>query len=116
MPADDGGSPPDRDAQLQELHDRLTAAVGALQTGEQWQAWLAFARGFHHYSFNNVLLIQAQNPAATVVAGYRTWAAKGRQVRRGEKALRVLGPVTRTERLVDPDGHRRTRRRCRDRQ
>lgn len=37
-----------------------------------------------------------QNPNATQVAGYRAWQAMGRQVRRGEKAIAVLAPVTRT--------------------
>ena len=60
---------------LEELHQRLREAVEQLETGEQWQAWLQFARGFHRYSFNNLILIWAQRPDATAVASYRTWQA-----------------------------------------
>lgn len=86
---------------LQELHDRLAAAVDQLGSGEQWQAWLAFARGFHRYSFNNLLLIWSQRPDATAVASYRTWQAKGRQVRRGELGLRILAPILRRVPVLD---------------
>jgi len=54
--------------------------------------------------FNNTVLIWAQNPEATMVAGYRAWQAKGRQVRRGETAIRVFGPVTTREPKVDVQG------------
>jgi antirestriction protein ArdC len=55
------------------------------------------ARGrawFHTYSFGNVLLILRQNPEATTVAGYRTWQTLGRQVRKGERGIQILAPVT----------------------
>ena len=71
---------------------------------EAWQAWLGFATSFHRYSFNNTVLIWTQRPDATLVAGYRAWQAKGRQVRRGEAAIRVLGPVTVRDRKVDERG------------
>ena len=51
-----------------------------------------FARGFHRYWFNNLILIWAQRPDATAVASYRTWQAKGRQVRKGETAHPGPGP------------------------
>jgi len=55
---------------------------------------LAAAARFHQYSFGNVLLILAQNPDATRPAGYRTWQSRGRQVRKGERGIRILAPVT----------------------
>ena len=36
-----------------------------------------------------------------MIAGYRAWQAMGHQVRRGEKAIKILGPVTRKVELVD---------------
>ncbi|MBK8458819.1 MAG: hypothetical protein IPL43_00200 [Micropruina sp.] len=77
------------------LHQQLASRVGEMGRGEEWQRWLTFASSFHRYSFNNTVLIWAQQPEASLVAGYRAWQAKGRQVRRGESAIRVLGPVTR---------------------
>ena len=103
---------------VEVLHERLTEAVAALQTGEQWQSWLTFAQRLHQYSFKNVILIWAQRPDATAVAGYQTWQALNRQVRRGEKAIRVLAPMVRrspapdekTQPVTDtdsaPDGER----------
>nr|WP_281412235.1 DUF6782 family putative metallopeptidase [Miltoncostaea marina] len=40
----------------------------------------------------------SQRPDATTVASYRRWIALGRQVRRGEQALRIWAPSVRRER------------------
>ena len=89
---------------LELMHTRLVDQITALQSDGQWQRWLTFARSFHQYSFLNTLLILSQRPDATAVAGYRAWQAKGRQVRRGEKAIRVYGPVTRRVPVLGPTG------------
>lgn len=39
-----------------------------------------------------------------MVAGYRAWQAKGRQVGRGETAIKVFGPVTTREPKLDVQG------------
>jgi len=89
---------------LDRLHTMLAEQVGSLESTSRWEAWLRFAHSFHRYSFSNTLLIMAQRPDATMVSGYRSWQARGRQVRRGETAIRVLGPVTRRVELLDPNG------------
>lgn len=81
-------------AEMEELHDRLAAAVEALRDSETWAAYLRFCAGFHRYSFSNLLLIWAQCPEASKVAGYRAWQAKGRQVRKGERGIRIYGTGT----------------------
>ena len=91
---------PARPDKLAELHARLADEVAALQTGQDWQRWLAAAARFHEYSFQNTLLIVSQRPDATSVAGYETWKALGRQVNRGEKGIAILAPVLR--RRADP--------------
>ena len=50
---------------------------------------------FHRYSANNCLLILMQRPEATRVAGYRAWQQLGRQVRKGEKGIKILAPIRR---------------------
>jgi hypothetical protein len=50
------------------------------------------SRRFHSYSFQNQILILNQHPDATWVAGYRAWLRLGRQVRQGERAIRILAP------------------------
>ena len=83
----------DTDAdRLKELHDRLERSVAELVGGEDWAAMLETAARFHTYSFGNVMLIMSQCPDATRVAGYRTWQSLGRQVRRGERGIRILAP------------------------
>ncbi|MBA2640460.1 MAG: toprim domain-containing protein [Nocardioidaceae bacterium] len=51
------------------------------------------ASRFHSYSFNNTLLICAQRPDATHVAGYQVWRQLGRQVDKGEHGIQILAPV-----------------------
>src|SRR4051812_1108450 len=55
---------------------------------------LAASVRFHDYSWRNVLLILAQRPDARRVAGYRTWQSLGRQVRKDEKGVGVIAPVS----------------------
>jgi antirestriction protein ArdC len=83
-----------RAEQLAKLHEKLTAGVTEFVKGESWQAMLAAAARFHSYSWRNCLLIVAQMPSANQVAGYRTWQSLGRQVRKGERGIAVLAPVT----------------------
>ena len=48
---------------------------------------------FHHYSFNNALLITSQCPHASYVTSYSTWKNNfNRIVRKGEKAIRIIAP------------------------
>lgn len=70
-------TPEKRKAEAEELHETFTAQVEQLVTSEGWRQFLAFARSFHHYSLRNMLLILAQKPDATQVAGYRAWQEKG---------------------------------------
>lgn len=78
---------------LDTAHAQLVQAVSALVTSDDWQAMLDVAQRFHRYSPQNCLLIMMQDPNATQVAGYRKWQELGRQVRKGEKSIRILAPV-----------------------
>jgi antirestriction protein ArdC len=80
---------------LAALHAQLLEQVERLTTSEVWKTTLQVAARFHSYSPNNVLLIAAQRPDATRVAGYRAWAQLGRQVRKGEHGIAILAPVLR---------------------
>jgi len=90
---------------IEHLHQQLAEGIANLDNMDAWQRYLSFARGFTQYSMGNQLLIMLSKPDATAVAGYRAWQAKGYQVRRGEKAIRILGPVTRPVPLLDSAGH-----------
>lgn len=86
-----------------ELLEQLHAGVADLATSEDWLAYLAVARRFHHYSFWNTIAILAQFPEARRVAGYRTWQRLGRQVRKGETGIRILAPCTYRRLVVDSE-------------
>jgi DNA primase catalytic core len=88
---------------LEDLHARLTDQIAELTSGADWKAWLSVAARFHSYSFSNTMLILAQRPDATQVAGYRAWQSLSRQVDKGERGIQILAPVTRRER-AGPDG------------
>lgn len=45
------------------------------------------------YSPQNVSAILTQRPDATAIASYRQWLDLGRQVRKGERGIRILAPV-----------------------
>ncbi len=83
---------------VEALHDELVAAVEQLVTGEQWQRALDVASQFHNYSWNNLVLIQTQaidrGFVPTRIAGFTQWKKLGRNVRRGERGLKILAPVT----------------------
>lgn len=96
-------TPEERREQAEALHASIAAQVAALSGSAEWTRFLDFMRSFHSYSLNNVLLILAQCPQAQYVAGFRQWQAKGRQVRKGERAIRIFGYSTRT--IVDEDEH-----------
>lgn len=81
----------DRRAEAQALQESIAGQVEELRSSDQWERFLAFAQSFHNYSINNVLLILGQRPTASRVAGFRQWQAKGRQVRKGEKAIKIFG-------------------------
>lgn len=77
---------------LTEAHALLVESIERLTSGDDWRAMLDTAARFHQYSANNVFLIVAQAPEATRVAGYKTWQSLGRQVRKGERSIRILAP------------------------
>jgi antirestriction protein ArdC len=97
-------SPEDRKAQAEALHETIATQVEQLRDSDRWTHFLAFAAAFHRYSLNNVLLILSQSPDAERVAGFRKWQALGRQVRKGEKSLRIFGYSTKKVTEQDENG------------
>jgi len=87
--------------------ERLGQAVRDLATSDGWQAWLRTRAMFHSYSFNNSMLIASQRPTATHISGFRTWQKLNRQVRKGERAIRIFAPRTLTEQDANGDDTRR---------
>lgn len=77
---------------LAHLHTQVAATLNS----DTWKAALAFRRRLQHpYSLTNLLLIHSQRPDATMVAGFHKWREVGRNVRKGEKGIMILAPLTR---------------------
>ncbi|GAA2605315.1 toprim domain-containing protein [Actinomadura fulvescens] len=66
-----------------------------------WTWWLERAARYGRYGFTNTLLISAQWRAATDVRSYEAWRAAGRQVRKGEAAIRLITPDGRVGAVFD---------------
>ncbi len=81
--------------QLKEITDQLEAGIEEVFTSDNYKNYLSTMAKFHKYSFNNTLLIAMQNPDATLVAGYNAWQRKfHRHVKKGEKAIKIIAPMT----------------------
>ena len=85
--------------------DALDRLATLLDEGhsERLTALLKTMGRFHRYSVNNICLITAQRPTATRVAGFQAWRALGRFVRKGEKGIAIMAPIT--ARRQDTAGH-----------
>jgi hypothetical protein len=86
---------------------RLERAVGAIQDSETFRAYLDVQARFHQYSPGNVALILAQRPDATQVAGYNAWLRMHRYVKRGEKAIKIIVPMTKRVEMEGGEEERR---------
>lgn len=91
-----------RAAEREALLERLGEKVATLGSSAEWIAYLRFMSAFRRYSFNNLMLIAMQCPNATHVAGFRKWQQLDRQVRKGEKAIKILGYSTKKITKIDP--------------
>ena len=91
-----------RRAELDEAMERLDEGVRAVFESGRWERYLEVMSRFHQYSANNSLLIAMQMPNATAVASYTDWKRKfGRQVRKGERGIRILAPVRYRKKVED---------------
>jgi len=86
-PADPSWAQASRPAELVELVEQ---ELDALRTGTGRRRWLAVAARFPFSSFENTLLVLAQRPASTCLAGRETWRALGRHVDPGEPPVALL--------------------------
>lgn len=85
---------------VKEITDQLEQGIQDLFESEKYMSWLRTMSKFHDYSLNNTLLIAFQRPDATLVAGYTAWQKQfGRQVQKGEKAIKILAPAPYKEKV-----------------
>lgn len=97
-----------RDDRVREITEQLEKGIKDMFTSEKYMDYLNTMSKFHGYSLNNTLLIAAQNPKASLVAGFKSWEKNfERHVKRGEKGIKILAPSPYTKKVlqekVNPD-------------
>jgi hypothetical protein len=94
----------EQEARLKALHEKLTAAVGTLVTGEDWMRALMVGARLRAYSAMNGVLIWVglseqyakglvPTDTPTMVAGIKQWNSLGRTVIKGQHGLEIRLPV-----------------------
>ena len=94
---------------ISQMMKTLETGVTNMFSSEEYKHYLDTMLKFHDYSANNCIMITAQKPDATLVAGYVDWRKKfHRNVKAGEKGIRIFAPapykITKKEEIENPDG------------
>lgn len=89
---------------LASINTRVEVLADQLKKGasDELLNFMRFSAQFYTYSMNNQLLIWLSAPTARFVAGFHDWKAKGRSVKKGAKAVRILAPLTAPDREAAP--------------
>jgi hypothetical protein len=88
-----------RDERSKELLTKLEEGIKTLTTSEGYRDWLRVQSLFHNYSWGNSLIVAGEQAYRGLeperVAGFRAWQETfQRTVKKGSKAIWILGPVT----------------------
>lgn len=81
--------------QAAELADRLKKFIAGNPANEGIAEELQTRSDFYQYSLRNCMLMLMQFPTVSKVASYRKWQELGRQVKKGEKGIKILVPLFR---------------------
>ena len=86
-----------REEAMKLVEEGIAALNQALRSGhsETLKQFLDTVARFHRYSLNNAILIAAQQPDATRVAGFHAWRNFGRCVKKGEHGIAIFAPMSR---------------------
>ena len=77
---------------LKDLTEQLEKSIHEFMQGDRYKSFLTQMSKFYTYSLNNQLLIASQRPDATLCASYTTWKKNNRNVKRGEKGIKIICP------------------------
>ena len=83
----------DKKAALKEITEQLEKSIHEFMNGEKYKNFLNQMSKFHSYSLNNQILIAIQRPEATICASYSGWKSQGRQVKAGERGIKIICPA-----------------------
>ncbi len=84
-----------KEEKTKRAFEMIEQGVKDVYSSDNFRKYLSCCSKFHSYSLNNTILILAQKPDATLVAGYNAWQRNfNRHVDKGERGLIILAPVT----------------------
>lgn len=92
--------------------EKLEQGVKDVWQSDSFRSYLNTMSKFHDYSYNNVLLIMAQKPNASLVAGFKKWKGMNRNVKKGEKAIYILAPSMKKMTVEDKETGIRHEKNC----
>ena len=93
---------------LKDITDSIEKGIKELFASDKYRQYLQTMSRFHRYSVNNQMLIFMQKPDASLVAGFNKWKDSfGRNVKRGEKGIKIIAPAPFKKKIekekLDPD-------------
>ncbi|MCM1233827.1 MAG: N-6 DNA methylase [Ruminococcus flavefaciens] len=71
-----------------QIYQDVIARVTKTEAG--WKSVCRLAGQIYRYEFDNVLMVYAQRPSATLVADYDTWKKVHRHVKRGSRGIAIF--------------------------
>lgn len=93
-----------KDDTTKKALEMLEQGVSDVFTSENYRNYLSTMSKFYNYSFGNCLLIKAQCPQASYVAGFNAWKNNFKRfVKKGEKGLLILAPNPYEKKIVEQD-------------
>ena len=73
---------------VQAIYNLQISAITESQ--KKWKDILEMAGRLYRFEFDNIILIHAQRPHATLVGDYDSWKKVSRYVKRGSKGIAVF--------------------------
>lgn len=84
-----------RENARREAAEIMEREARKLMSSQGWQDWARVRAAFRNYSAANVFMIMGQRPDATRVTSFKKWKTLGRNVCKGERAIRIWAPLLR---------------------
>jgi len=79
---------------LDGFFEELSKDLDSVESNEKYIECMKFLTRFHNYSINNRILIYMQKPDSMRVGSFNKWKEVGRCVKKGEKGIQILAPIT----------------------
>ena len=76
------------DYKVQRLYDEFIRDI--VSRADNWKNFLRITGRIYRYEFDNILMVYAQRPNATLVGDYDSWKKVGRYVKRGSRGIAIF--------------------------